>query len=77
MSRRSVAAVAAIVIVVVLIVSMASICIGLDDIGMSAAGWFTLVVGMLVSLGIGLMAFVFISDGIGYDEIGTHSRKGK
>ena len=72
MSRRSIAAVAAIVIVVVLIVSMASICSGLSDVGMSAAGWFVLVLGVLaiLALGIGLTAFVFISNHFGDGEIG-------
>jgi hypothetical protein len=43
---------------------------------MSAAGWFALVLGVLVTLalGIGLMALVFISHRRGYDEGGHHGR---
>jgi hypothetical protein len=48
---------------------------GLGDSGMSAAGWGALVLGVVVTLalGIGLMALVFISNRRGYDEPGGGS----
>jgi hypothetical protein len=78
MSRRSTGIVvaAAIVVVVVLIALMAGVWSGLDDAGMSAAGWFALVLGVLATLaiGIGLMALVFISNRLGYDDRSHHGR---
>jgi len=43
---------------------------GIGDSGIDANGWIALVLGVLVTLalGIGLMALVFISNRRGYDE---------
>ena len=43
-----------------------------DDAEISSAGWLAMVLGVIVTLGlgIGLMALVFISNRRGYDEIG-------
>jgi len=60
MSRKStwIAVAVAIAVVVVVVVLMASVWTGLGDTGMSAAGWAALVLGVVVTLalGIGLMA---------------------
>lgn len=66
----------AIAVVAVLIVLMAGVWSGLADAGMSAAGWFALVLGVLatLALGIGLMSLVFISSRRGYDEPGRRER---
>ena len=63
-------------IVIVLIGWMAAAWTDFGDAGMSAAGWFALAMGVLVTLalGIGLMALVFISNRGGYDE-GSHHRR--
>ena len=57
---------------VVVIVVMASFWAGLGDTGMDAAGWVALVLGVIVTLalGVGLMALVFISNRRGFDEPG-------
>jgi len=74
MSRKStwIAVAVAIAVVVVVVVLMASVWTGLGDTGMSAAGWAALVLGVVVTLalGIGLMALVFISSRRGFDEPG-------
>jgi hypothetical protein len=71
MSRRAtgIAVAIAAAILAVVIVMMASVWSGLGDIGMSAAGWVALVLGVLatLALGIGLMALVFISSRRGFD----------
>jgi hypothetical protein len=48
----------------------------LGDAEMSAAGWGALVLGVVLSLalGLGLMSLVFISNRRGYDERGDHRR---
>lgn len=78
MSRKStgVAVAAAIAVVVALIALMTSAWTGFGDSGMSAGGWFALVLGVLatLALGIGLMALVFISSRRGYDERSHHGR---
>ena len=78
MSRRSswIAVAIAAVVVVVLAALMADVWSGVTDAGISAAGWFAMVLGVLatLALGIGLMALVFISSRRGYDEGGQHGR---
>ena len=71
MSSKStwIAVAVAVAVVIVVIVLMASVWSGLGDSGISAAGWVALVLGVVVtlSLGVGLMALVFISSRRGYD----------
>lgn len=71
MSRKAtwIAVAAAIAAVIVVIVMMANVWTGLGDTGMSEGGWVALVLGVVVTLalGIGLMALVFISSRRGYD----------
>lgn len=72
MSRRStwIAVAIAIIVVVVLAALMVGVWSSVADAGISAAGWFAMVLGVLatLALGIGLMALVFISNRRGYDE---------
>ena len=78
MSRRSswIAVAIAVVVVVLLGALMASMWTSLAGAGISAAGWFAMVLGILatLALGIGLMALVFISSRRGYDEGGPPGR---
>jgi hypothetical protein len=78
MSRKSswIALAIASLVVIVLIGWMAATWTDFGDAGISAAGWFALVLGVLLTLalGIGLMALVFISSRRGYDEGGHHGR---
>jgi hypothetical protein len=71
MSSKStwIAVAVAVAVVIVVIVLMASVWSGLGDSGISAAGWVALVLGVMVTLalGVGLMALVFISSRRGYD----------
>ena len=71
LSRSVRTAVAAAAIVVVGVTALiGAVWAELGDVGMSAAGWIAMVLGVLVTLalGIGLMALVFISSRHGYDE---------
>jgi hypothetical protein len=78
MSRKSswIAVAVAVLVVTVLVALMAGAWadFGVDE--MSAAGWFAMVLGVLVTLalGIGLMTLVFISSRRGYDEHGYRGR---
>ena len=78
MSRTStwIAVAIAVAVVLVLAALMAGVWTSVADVGISAAGWFALVLGVLatLALGIGLMALVFISSRRGYDEGGQHGR---
>jgi hypothetical protein len=49
---------------------------GIGEVEMSAAGWAAMVLGVVVTLGLGLglMSLVFISNRRGYDERGNHRR---
>jgi hypothetical protein len=71
MSRRStwIAVAVAVAVVIVVIGLMTSVWRGLGDSGISAAGWVALVLGVVVTLalGVGLMALVFISSRRGFD----------
>jgi hypothetical protein len=71
-----IAVAAAVAVVVFLIVVVAQFWTGLGDSGMSAGGWFALVLGVLatLALGVGLMALVFISNKRGYDDPGADGR---
>jgi hypothetical protein len=72
MSGKStwIAVAVAVAVVIVVIVLMASVWSGLGDSGISAAGWVALMLGIVVTLalGIGLMALVFISSRRGFDD---------
>ena len=72
MSRKFtwIAVAVAIAVVIVVIGLMTSVWTGLGDSGISAAGWVALVLGVVVTLalGVGLMALVFISSRRGFDE---------
>jgi hypothetical protein len=72
MSRKStwIAVAAAVAAVIGLIMLMTSVWSGLGDSGISAAGWVALMLGIVVTLalGIGLMALVFISSRRGFDD---------
>ena len=74
MNRKStwIAVAIAIVVLVVVVVAITVAWSGLGDAGMSAAGWAALVLGVIVTLalGIGLMALVFISSREGFDDTG-------
>lgn len=67
-----VALVALLVIGVFLVVALS----GLGDVEMSAAGWGAMLLGIVLTLalGVGLMSLVFISHRHGYDEHGDHRR---
>ena len=62
-------AVAAIAVVAVLAI-VAAMWAAIGDVDISAGGWIALVLGVLVTLalGVGLMALVFISNRRGYDD---------
>jgi len=78
MTRKStwIAVVLAIAVLAIVIAVIASAWSGLGDTGMSAGGWAALVLGVVVTLalGIGLMALVFISNRRGFDEPGGSGR---
>ena len=48
----------------------------IGDVQMSAAGWGAMLLGIVLTLGLGfgLMSLVFISNRRGYDERGDHRR---
>jgi len=71
-----IAVVVAAAAVIAVAVLMAGIWSDIGDAEMSAAGWGALVLGVLVTLGlgVGLMSLVFISHRRGYDERGDHRR---
>jgi uncharacterized membrane protein YhaH (DUF805 family) len=78
MTRKStwIAVALAIAVLAIVIAVIASAWSGLGDTGMSAAGWAALVLGVIVTLalGVGLMALVFISNRRGFDEPGGGAR---
>jgi hypothetical protein len=49
---------------------------GIGEVEMSAAGWGAMLLGIVLTLalGLGLMSLVFISHRRGYDERGDHRR---
>ena len=49
---------------------------GIGEVEMSAAGWAAMLLGIVLTLGLGfgLMSLVFISNRRGYDERGDHPR---
>ena len=67
-----VAVVAVLAVGAVVVVAIAQI----GDVQMSAAGWSAMLLGIVVTLGLGfgLMSLVFISNRRGYDEHGDHRR---
>ena len=67
-----VAAVAVLAVGAVVAVALLEI----GDVEMSAAGWGAMLLGIIVTLGLGfgLMSLVFISNRRGYDEHGDHRR---
>jgi hypothetical protein len=77
--RHRPALIAAIVAVVVVLFVCAVVAVALSQIGdveMSAAGWGAMLLGIVLTLGlgVGLMSLVFISNRRGYDEPGDHRR---
>jgi hypothetical protein len=73
------ALIGAIVAVVVLLavgVFLAVALSGIGEVEMSAAGWGAMLMGIVLTLGLGfgLMSLVFISNRRGYDERGDHRR---
>jgi hypothetical protein len=60
----------AITVVVAVVVVIAEFWSGIGDSEISLAGWFAMVLGIIVTLGlgIGLMSLVFFSNRSGYDE---------
>jgi len=68
--RAWIAAGIAAVVVVVLIAVTVSNWVGIGDAGIGFNGWIALVLGIVVTMavGVGLMALVFISNRRGYDE---------
>jgi hypothetical protein len=71
-ARNAVAAVIAVAAVLVAAGIVATIWTGLPDAHISGAGWFAMILGVLVTLGlgVGLMTLVFISNRRGYDDLG-------
>jgi hypothetical protein len=71
-AHSSVAVVIAGAVILVVAVVVATSWTGIGNADISPAGWFAMVLGVLVTLalGIGLMALVFISNRRGYDELG-------
>ena len=67
-----VAALVAVAVVLVIGIVIALEWTGIGDSDISGAGWLAMILGVIVTLalGIGLMALVFISNRRGYDEIG-------
>jgi hypothetical protein len=78
MNRKStwIAVAAALAAMIIVVVAIGSAWSGLGDAGMSPAGWVALVLGVVVTLalGIGLMSLVFISSRRGFDEPGGDGR---
>ena len=71
-TRNSVAVAGAGVVVLAVLVMVTPMWLGTGSPHVSSAGWFAMVLGVLVTLalGIGLMALVFIGNRRGYDELG-------
>jgi hypothetical protein len=71
-TRNSAAIAGAGSVVLVVLAMVTPTWLGIGESHISFAGWFAMVVGVLVTLalGIGLMALVFISNRRGYDELG-------
>jgi hypothetical protein len=67
-----VTALAAAAVVLIIGIAIAAVWTGIGDSDISGAGWLAMILGVIVTLalGIGLMALVFISNRRGYDEIG-------
>jgi Na+-driven multidrug efflux pump len=67
-----VAGIALLAVVIVVAVALS----GIGEVEMSAAGWAAMLLGIVMTLGLGfgLMSLVFISNRRGYDERGDHHR---
>ena len=67
--------VAAVVLLAVAIYAVVALS-GIGEVEMSAAGWGAMLLGIVLTLGLGfgLMSLVFISSRRGYDEGGHHRR---
>jgi hypothetical protein len=70
-STAAVAAGAVVFAVLVILVMVTQLWVGAGGWHLSSAGWFAMVLGVVVALGlgIGLMALVFFSNRRGYDEL--------
>ena len=74
-SRSALIGVIVAVIVLLGVVVYAVIALsGIGDVEMSGAGWGAMLLGIVLTLGLGcgLMSLVFISNRRGYDERGDH-----
>ena len=62
-------------VVLAVLVMVTRLWLGTGDSHLSSAGWFAMVLGVLVTLGlgIGLMALVCFSSRRGYDELGQRN----
>lgn len=71
-TRYSMTAVAAGAVGFAVLVMITRLWVGTGGWHLSSAGWFAMVLGVVVALGlgIGLMALVFFSNRRGYDELG-------
>jgi hypothetical protein len=71
-ARNAIAPVVAAAAVLVAAGIVATIWTSLPDAHISGGGWFAMILGVLVTLGlgVGLMALVFISNRCGYDDLG-------
>ena len=71
-TRYSMAAVGAGAVVFAVLVMVTRLWLGTGGSHLSSAGWFAMVLGVVVTLGlgIGLMTLVFFSNRRGYDELG-------
>ena len=76
-SRSAVIAVIVAAVAVLFVCAVVAVAISqIGDVQMSAAGWGAMLLGIIVTLGLGfgLMSLVFISNRRGYDEQGDHRR---
>jgi hypothetical protein len=71
-TASGIAVVAAAVVLLIVGLVIAAMWAGIGESEISGAGWLAMVLGVIVTLalGIGLMALVFISSRHGYDEGG-------
>lgn len=76
---NSVAVVIAVALVLVVGVVIGTLWTSIGDSDISPAGWIAMGLGVVITLavGIGLMALVFISSRLGYDELGRGSKSAR
>ena len=75
MSARAswIAVIVAVAVVAVVVAVIVGLWSGIGDAGMSITGWIAMILGVLVTLalGVGLMTLMFISNRRGYDDPGA------